>query len=71
MIGTVRGLHPTTPDLGNEFFDALVGPGAKALDAATPLADLERLREGTVSSDPDYRLCIRSADYIQVQTGTC
>lgn len=40
-------LHPTTPDLGNEFFDALVAPGAKALDAATPLADLERLREGT------------------------
>jgi hypothetical protein len=40
-------LHPTTPDLGNEFFDALVGPGAKALPAATPLADIERLREGT------------------------
>lgn len=41
-------LHPTTPDLGNEFFDALVGPGAKALDAATPLADLKRLREETM-----------------------
>lgn len=40
-------LHPATPDLGNEFFDALVGPGAKALDAATPLADLQRLRGGT------------------------
>jgi len=40
-------LHPTTPDLGNQFFDALVGPGAKALDAATPLADLEGLSGGT------------------------
>ena len=40
-------LHPTTPELGNEFFDDLVGPGARAIDAATPLADLARLRDGT------------------------
>jgi hypothetical protein len=40
-------LHPTTPDLGNEFFDSLVGPGEKSIDPATPLSDLERLRQGT------------------------
>lgn len=40
-------LHPSTPDLGNQFFDALVGPGAKVVDAAAPLADLYRLCKGT------------------------
>jgi len=40
-------LHPTSPEMGNEFFDALVGPGAKAIDPATPLAHLEELKEKT------------------------
>lgn len=40
-------LHPTTPDMGNEFFDALVGPGAAAIDPATPLAHLEQLQQET------------------------
>ena len=41
-------LHPRRPDLGNQFFDELVSPGAKALDATTPLAHLEKLRIETV-----------------------
>jgi len=40
-------LHHATPDLGNEFFDSLVGPGAMSIDPATPLRHLEELREGT------------------------
>jgi hypothetical protein len=40
-------LHPTTPDMGNEFFDALAGPGAKSINPATPLAHLDELRQGT------------------------
>jgi hypothetical protein len=40
-------LHPTTPGLGNEFFDELVGPGANAIDAQTPLDQLKELRDKT------------------------
>jgi hypothetical protein len=40
-------LHPTSGDLGSEFFDRLVGLDATALDPATPLAHLRALREGT------------------------
>jgi hypothetical protein len=39
----LAGLHRTTPDLGNEFFDALVGLGAKALDAASSTPSAIRL----------------------------
>jgi hypothetical protein len=40
-------LHPTTPDIGNEFFDGLVGPGAAAIDPATPAGHLADLRAKT------------------------
>lgn len=40
-------LHPTTPDMGNEFFDGLVGPGAIAIDPATPAGHLADLRAKT------------------------
>jgi hypothetical protein len=40
-------LHPTTPDLGNQFFDGLAGPGADTIDPATPLEHLDRLRTET------------------------
>lgn len=40
-------LHPDTPQMGNEFFDALVGPGAAAIDPATPAEHLANLREKT------------------------
>jgi hypothetical protein len=40
-------LHSTTPDRGNEFFDSLVGPGAKAIDPATPRDDLDELKRST------------------------
>jgi HEPN superfamily AbiU2-like protein len=40
-------LHPMTPDIGNEYFDSLVGPGADAIDPATPLEHLEALRQKT------------------------
>jgi len=40
-------LHPDDPGLGNLFFDSLVGPGAKAIDPATPLAHLAELKKKT------------------------
>jgi hypothetical protein len=40
-------LHPTTPEMGNEFFDALVGPGAQAIDQATPLGHFQHLQQET------------------------
>ena len=40
-------LHPLTADLGNEFFDELVGSGADVLDPATPLEHLAELRTET------------------------
>jgi hypothetical protein len=40
-------LHPTSRELGNEFFDELVGLRAKAIDRATPLTHLQQLRERT------------------------
>jgi hypothetical protein len=30
-------LHPKTPDMGNEFYDDLVGRGAAVIDSATQL----------------------------------
>jgi len=40
-------LHPKTPDMGNEFFDDLVGPGVAAIDPATPAGHLTDLRAKT------------------------
>lgn len=40
-------LHPDTPQLGNEFFDELTAPGAKAIDPDVPQGHLERLRTET------------------------
>ena len=40
-------LHPDDHQMGNEFFDNLVAPGAKAIDPATPTAHLEELRRKT------------------------
>lgn len=40
-------LHPTTPEMGNKFFDELVGQGARAIDPATPAAHLEQLKDKT------------------------
>jgi hypothetical protein len=40
-------LHRTSGELGNDFFDELVGRGAKAIDRATPLTHLQQLRERT------------------------
>lgn len=42
-------LHSDTPELGNEFFDALTAPGAKAIDPAVPQNHLERLRRETAN----------------------
>ena len=40
-------LYPNTADLGNEFFDELVGSGAEVLDAAMPTAHLDALETET------------------------
>lgn len=40
-------LHPDDRRLGNEFFDSLTAPGARAIDASVPLAHLKRLRDET------------------------
>lgn len=39
--------HPNNKRLGNEFFDMLTSPGAKAIDPEMPRRDLERLRDET------------------------
>jgi hypothetical protein len=40
-------LSPMDHKQGNEFFDALTSPGARTIDPAVPLAQLERIREET------------------------
>jgi hypothetical protein len=40
-------LHPTDRGMGDEFFDNLCGPGARALDPAIPLEHLTRVRDET------------------------
>ncbi len=42
-------LHGGDRSIGNEVFDKLTSPGAKAIDPAVPTADLERLRAKTAS----------------------
>lgn len=40
-------LHPNTPEIGNEYFDSLVGPGADTIDPDTPRLHLEQLQQKT------------------------
>jgi hypothetical protein len=40
-------LYPDEPELGNQFFDALVGSGTDAIDAATPAGQLAGLQDKT------------------------
>jgi hypothetical protein len=60
-------LHPHNRPMGNEFFDQLTTPGAKAIDPSVPNHDLARLQDET---KPIKRWIDKEVAHYDPQTGT-